>query len=180
MFAQHPVIAKRWADITPSIKSLPEHVKSKEDELEEGAPDPEYAHGLAIARAALVKSQMDAYRTGNKDDDGKMMHDDKMMQSNAQNTFGQLNRPRRPLLAREKRMLPLVPKDRMTEDQLEEFVSAKVRKRTQTLPGGRYPMPDKKHARLALQMINRGNLSPEEKAKVRARAHKMLGTKDEE
>lgn len=36
-------------------------------------------------------------------------------------------------------------------------------------------MPDKNHARSALGRINQGNLSPEEKAKVRARAHRILG-----
>jgi hypothetical protein len=54
-------------------------------------------------------------------------------------------------------------------------ISAALRDKTETLPGGRYPMPDAKHARLALQMINRGSLSPAEKAKVRARAQRMLG-----
>lgn len=54
-------------------------------------------------------------------------------------------------------------------------ISDSLRAKTQTLPGGRYPMPDGTHARLALQMINRGNLSPAEKAKVRARANRMLG-----
>jgi hypothetical protein len=29
MFANQPKIAKKWAKITPSIKSLPEHVKKK-------------------------------------------------------------------------------------------------------------------------------------------------------
>ncbi len=41
-------------------------------------------------------------------------------------------------------------------------------------------MPDKKHARLALQMINRGDLTPEEKQKVRDRANKMLKVKSKE
>lgn len=27
MYAKHPAIAKRWEDVTPSIKSLPGHVK---------------------------------------------------------------------------------------------------------------------------------------------------------
>jgi hypothetical protein len=48
---------------------------------------------------------------------------------------------------------------------------------SETLPGGRYPMPDLKHARLALSMINRGNLTTTEKAKVRTRANSMLGRK---
>lgn len=54
-------------------------------------------------------------------------------------------------------------------------VSEALRKKSETLPGGRYPMPDANHARLALSMLNRGNLSPAEKAKVKARADKMLG-----
>ncbi len=29
MFAKHPAIAKRWEDMTPSIKALPQHVKKK-------------------------------------------------------------------------------------------------------------------------------------------------------
>jgi hypothetical protein len=29
MFAKHPEIAKEFADATPSIKKLPEHVKKK-------------------------------------------------------------------------------------------------------------------------------------------------------
>ena len=29
MFAKHPTIAKEFADATPSIKRLPEHVKKK-------------------------------------------------------------------------------------------------------------------------------------------------------
>lgn len=48
--------------------------------------------------------------------------------------------------------------------------------RYQTLSGGRFPMPDKEHARLALQMLPRAKgLSPAEKQKIRARAHRMLG-----
>ncbi len=54
-------------------------------------------------------------------------------------------------------------------------ISEALRKKTETLPGGRYPINDAEHARLALQMINRGNLSPAEKAKVRARADAKLG-----
>ena len=43
-------------------------------------------------------------------------------------------------------------------------------------PTGRFPMPDVKHARLALQMLPRAkNMSPDNKAAVRARAQKMLG-----
>jgi hypothetical protein len=47
------------------------------------------------------------------------------------------------------------------------------------LPGERkYPMPDKNHAKVALgratQMENAGKLSPQEAAKVRAKAHEVL------
>jgi hypothetical protein len=61
-----------------------------------------------------------------------------------------------------------------------EAVSTKVRKRTETLPGGRFPMPDKKHARLALQMLGKAkNLSAKDKKKIKVRAHGMLGSKKE-
>ena len=36
-------------------------------------------------------------------------------------------------------------------------------------------MPDKNHARNALARLNQGNLSSEQKAKVKARAYRMLG-----
>jgi hypothetical protein len=62
----------------------------------------------------------------------------------------------------------------------ETNLDADQRRKHQTLPGGRYPMPDKKHARLALAFIDKGGLSPEEKAKVRARAHSILGTTNTE
>ena len=55
-------------------------------------------------------------------------------------------------------------------------VSEKVRKKTQTLPGGRFPMPDKEHARKALQMLPRAKgLSEEDKKKIRNRANRILG-----
>jgi hypothetical protein len=54
-------------------------------------------------------------------------------------------------------------------------ISQTLRKKTETLPGGGFPMPDKKHARLALQMLNRSNDSSAQKAKVKARADRMLG-----
>jgi hypothetical protein len=45
-------------------------------------------------------------------------------------------------------------------------------------PTGRFPMPDAKHARLALQMLPKAKgLSSDQKAKIRARANKMLGKK---
>lgn len=63
-------------------------------------------------------------------------------------------------------------------------VSPAVRARTATFtqPGrttgekNRFPMPDKKHARLALQMLPRAkNMPPGAAAKVRSRAENMLG-----
>ena len=63
-------------------------------------------------------------------------------------------------------------------------ISAATRKKTATFhqPGreegekDRFPMPDVKHARLALQMLPKAkNMPPGAAAKVRARAHRMLG-----
>jgi len=63
-------------------------------------------------------------------------------------------------------------------------VSPAVRARTATFrqPGrkngqkNRFPMPDREHARLALQMLPRAkNMPPGAAAKVRARANSMLG-----
>ena len=63
-------------------------------------------------------------------------------------------------------------------------ISAKLRKKTATVvqPNRkkgqkyRFPMPDKKHARLALQMLPKAKgLSAEEKAKIRAKANRILG-----
>lgn len=43
----------------------------------------------------------------------------------------------------------------------------------------KYPMPDASHARNALarasQQLNKGTLSPSQAARIRAKAHKMLG-----
>ena len=52
------------------------------------------------------------------------------------------------------------------------------------LPGSKkYPMPDKSHARNALarasQMVNAGKLSESSAAKIRAKAHAILGKKKE-
>ena len=45
-------------------------------------------------------------------------------------------------------------------------------------PQGRFPMPDKEHARLALQMLPRAKgLSDADKEKIRARANAKLGKK---
>ena len=41
-------------------------------------------------------------------------------------------------------------------------------------PHRSYPIPDKKHAKAALMLINKGDLSPEQKEKVRGMAHTML------
>ena len=63
-------------------------------------------------------------------------------------------------------------------------MKASTRKRTATVVQKnrkegqkyRFPMPDKKHARLALQMLPKAKgLSSEQKAKIRARANRMLG-----
>lgn len=49
------------------------------------------------------------------------------------------------------------------------------------LPGGRYPMENKKHAAdakgRATQQYNKGNLSASQKAKIYAKADKVLGKK---
>ncbi len=55
------------------------------------------------------------------------------------------------------------------------ILNTKQRKASETFPGGRYPMPDAGHARAALGRVNQGGLSPDQKATVRARAHKILG-----
>lgn len=56
----------------------------------------------------------------------------------------------------------------------------KLKKSTFGLPGERkYPMPDKSHARnakaRASQQVKKGNLSPSSKAKIDAKANKILG-----
>jgi hypothetical protein len=51
-----------------------------------------------------------------------------------------------------------------------------LRKKTATFGGDRFPMPDQKHARLALQMLPRAkDISSSEAAAVRSRATRMLG-----
>lgn len=63
-------------------------------------------------------------------------------------------------------------------------LSQKTRKRSATIVQKgrrtgqkyRFPMPDKKHARLALQMLPKAKgLSSSDRAKIRARATRMLG-----
>jgi hypothetical protein len=56
----------------------------------------------------------------------------------------------------------------------------KIPKEEFGLPGERkYPMPDKSHAKnakaRATQMVNKGKLSPSSKAKIDAKANKILG-----
>ena len=47
---------------------------------------------------------------------------------------------------------------------------------TFAVPGRRaFPIPDKGHARAALRLIGHAH-SPSEKARIRAKAHAMLGT----
>lgn len=54
-------------------------------------------------------------------------------------------------------------------------MDAKTRKRTATFGGNRFPMPDLKHARLALQDLPKAkNISGGEEAQVRTRASRML------
>ena len=49
-------------------------------------------------------------------------------------------------------------------------------KPTKAHPEGRFPIPDKTHARLALQMLPRAKgLTSEQKAKIKAKAERMLG-----
>lgn len=47
---------------------------------------------------------------------------------------------------------------------------AKQRKKFATVGDDGYPIGDKKHARLALDFIDKGSLSPAQKASVRAKA----------
>lgn len=56
-------------------------------------------------------------------------------------------------------------------------LNQRQREASATIGKDRYPMPDKNHARLALAFINKGGLSMAQKAKVRARAHRVLGEK---
>jgi hypothetical protein len=56
-------------------------------------------------------------------------------------------------------------------------ISQKLRKKTATVRGDAYPMPDKAHAANAKARINQAKppLSPAEKSKVLNRANRMLG-----
>jgi hypothetical protein len=83
-------------------------------------------------------------------------------EAGAESTSGQL------LRVRSKR-------DGIAESDIQEHTLSKgERKKSATIGDDGYPMPDKVHARLALQLINRGGLSAEEKTKVRNKAHKIL------
>jgi hypothetical protein len=58
----------------------------------------------------------------------------------------------------------------------EKKLGKKVRVKSETLPGGRFPMPDKNHARLAISMLPKAHgLTPEDKAKIKVRAKSILG-----
>ena len=54
-------------------------------------------------------------------------------------------------------------------------LNQKQREASATIGKDGYPMPDKSHARNALARINQGGLSTAQKAKVRARANRILG-----
>jgi hypothetical protein len=55
-------------------------------------------------------------------------------------------------------------------------LNAKQRRASETLPGGRFPMPDRSHAQNALARLNQAKgLSAEDKEKIRNRAHRILG-----
>lgn len=60
-------------------------------------------------------------------------------------------------------------------------LNAKQRKRSATVVVNgqpKFPIPDKAHARAALARIDQAKppLTPSQKAKVRAKAHRVLGT----
>lgn len=62
-------------------------------------------------------------------------------------------------------------------------LNAKQRKASATVVvngQAKFPIPDKAHARAALARLNQAKpaLTASQKAKVRARAHKVLGTKN--
>ena len=60
------------------------------------------------------------------------------------------------------------------DDPLAEM-SQKRREDTATVQGDRFPMPDVKHARLALQMLSRAKgLSDDDRAKIRKRAESII------
>ena len=54
-------------------------------------------------------------------------------------------------------------------------LNQKQREASATIGKDRFPIPDAGHATAALGRINQRGLSPAQKAKVRAKAHAMLG-----
>ena len=65
-------------------------------------------------------------------------------------------------------------------DGMSSAMRKKLPSKTFGLPGSRkYPMPDKSHAAnakaRATQMVNAGKLSPASKAKIDAKANRILG-----
>jgi hypothetical protein len=58
------------------------------------------------------------------------------------------------------------------------ILNARQRRASATIGKDRYPIPDPAHAKAALGRINQGGLSPAQKAKVRAKANKMLSKKE--
>jgi hypothetical protein len=56
-------------------------------------------------------------------------------------------------------------------------LNAKQRKASATVAGGKFPIPDKAHARAALGRLNQAKppLTPAQKAKVKAKANRVLG-----
>lgn len=68
----------------------------------------------------------------------------------------------------------------LNAEQHRKYATITVRKKGKK-PEGRFPMPDKEHAIMALREINRAkNLSPADKAKIRARAHSMGAGKSDD
>ena len=53
-------------------------------------------------------------------------------------------------------------------------LTQKQREASATIGKDRFPIGDKAHARAAIGRINQGGLSPEQKAKVLAKARKVL------
>ena len=74
-----------------------------------------------------------------------------------------------------------VPKNLPQHKETNVALNARQRRASATVapsagyPSGRFPMPDLKHARLALQMLPRAkNLSDSQRAAIRARANSKL------
>lgn len=69
--------------------------------------------------------------------------------------------------------MPYGPEDRLAFKQLTAKARKKLKKSTFALPGRRYPIPDKAHARAALSRVSQFGSSAE-KAKVRAAVHRKF------